>query len=611
MAMDLSSPSELRHWAETLRERIGDDQGDSRASKGDSNLPSELRSDLLEAVDLLVNQLNQPNEFSSFQPNLDDGLGEEIAEVIDATLAQWQSSIIAAVEQSASRELEKNQRLARELCSSLDEQNARAADQHALLAERINESVRLQSKTSRQRKSIARDLRARKAEGLLAVERQREAIRQQIRSEVELEISATYQDEQDRLAHELLQLQDASGVTQADYERALKQVDELLEENKALKEAADQESGQQWQAQLEAADETRTALEDEVLELSGQLEQLQKELDAAHTNAKEDDNLHSELAEARTQIAALESKALELESAAEALANTEHELAEVKQLCAELETQLEAQPSDDSEETFRLEREELEQEIDRLTDELQNREVPPSDSNSEEIQATLHEYERRLADIEAENAELVEQNSDLATQIAKIQVSATGSKPHMQFDQESLSWEERKLLILQQLENETDEANDDPVQQEVQLARQLEVKDLVETTEAEIARRDREIEELRSIVEQQSNTSQGVAIGAAAIAQMFESDDLIKQERNKLKDIQQEWEEKLRQAEIDLSMERAKLARERSQLEAELEKVKQAQDNETLHDEIQEKVKGRKRKWLEHLGLKDEGTNTK
>lgn len=608
MAMDLSSPSELRQWAETLKERIGGENEGSRQSKGDSKLPTELRDDLLEAVDLLVSQLNQPGEFSGFEPNFDNGLGEEIAEVIDATLAQWQSSIVAAVEQSASRELEKNQRLARELCSSLDEQNARLAEQHTLLAERLSESLRMQSRTSRQRKSIAKDLRAQKAEGLLAIERQRQQLREQIYSEVELEISTTYQDEQDRLAEELRHLQEASAATQAELEQSLNQVSELLAENKKLKEAAEHDPGQQWQEQLEAASQNQASLEEEVLELSSQLEQLQKQLEAAQVNSQEEE-LRNELTEARNQILELENETSQLKAAADALANTEHELAEVKQLCVELETQLESQISDNaSHDTLRQEHDELRQEIDRLTAELQQAAENAASSDSEETRTTLREYERRLADIEAENTELVEQNSDLAAQIAKFQVSATGSKPHMQFDQESLSWEERKRLILQQLEDETDDATDDPVQQAAHVARQLEVKDLVETTEAEIARRDREIEELRSIVEQQSNTSQGVAIGAAAIAQMFESDDLIKQERSKLKNIQQEWEEKLRQAEIDLSMERAKLARERSQLEAELEKVKQAQDNETLHDEIEEKVKGRKRKWLEHLGLKDEGT---
>jgi hypothetical protein len=94
-----------------------------------------------------------------------------------------------------------------------------------------------------------------------------------------------------------------------------------------------------------------------------------------------------------------------------------------------------------------------------------------------------------------------------------------------------------------------------------------------------------------------------VAIGAAAIAQMFDTDELIQQERQKLKEIQLEWETKLRQAEIDLSMERAKLARERTQLESELEEAKRC----LPADAATEVAKGgRTRKWLEHLGLKDE-----
>ena len=59
----------------------------------------------------------------------------------------------------------------------------------------------------------------------------------------------------------------------------------------------------------------------------------------------------------------------------------------------------------------------------------------------------------------------------------------------------------------------------------------------------------------------------------------------------KLREIQKSWEEKLRQAEIDISMERAKLGRERSQLE---EKLKQM--NENKEDEEEEKRKGLQRR---------------
>ena len=163
-----------------------------------------------------------------------------------------------------------------------------------------------------------------------------------------------------------------------------------------------------------------------------------------------------------------------------------------------------------------------------------------------------------------------------------------------------MTWEERKALILQQLAADEDEP-DEEVQSE-----RIQIDEVLRTTQREIERRDREIAELQSLVEQQAGARDGVAIGAAAIAQVLDADQLIAEERQKLKDIQHEWEEKLRQAEIDLSMERAKLARERIQLEIQLEEAKAADASTNENPAVSnDRPQGRTRRWLEHLGLKD------
>ncbi len=199
------------------------------------------------------------------------------------------------------------------------------------------------------------------------------------------------------------------------------------------------------------------------------------------------------------------------------------------------------------------------------------------------------------SDLEAELAQLRRQNAELSAQLAEQQSATRLNAPHLNRAHESLTWEERKRLILQQLEDETTESTPELEQHK------LEVTEIMRTTQAEIERRDAEIAELRSIVEQQSNTSAGVAIGAAAIAQLVDSDELIQQEREKLRTIQKEWEDKLRQAEIELSMERAKLARERSLLEEQLRQQAALPKPEPVKTEGGKPV----RKWLEHLGLRE------
>ncbi|GIW98589.1 MAG: hypothetical protein KatS3mg111_1922 [Pirellulaceae bacterium] len=225
------------------------------------------------------------------------------------------------------------------------------------------------------------------------------------------------------------------------------------------------------------------------------------------------------------------------------------------------------------------------------------------EQRDEELLAIKEQLEAALREIE----DLKQQNTDLASQLAKAQVSQSGHHSHINFDAESLPWEERKKRILAQLEAdeedvESDEAPEAASQRE---ETRLEVERIVALTDREIQRRDREIAELRMLVEQQAEAHQGVAVGAAAVAQMLESDALIVEERRKLQEIQQQWEEKLRQAEIDLSMERAKLARQRRELEAEREQLRNQLE---VLEKSATTPTGRRRRWLDHLGLGDDGS---
>ena len=79
-----------------------------------------------------------------------------------------------------------------------------------------------------------------------------------------------------------------------------------------------------------------------------------------------------------------------------------------------------------------------------------------------------------------------------------------------------------------------------------------------------IAEKDREIAELNRLLEQQSGNIGEVAIGAAAIGAALDNDELVQQERERLVVLQEEWTEKLRKAEVEISVERATFAREKA-----------------------------------------------
>ena len=220
---------------------------------------------------------------------------------------------------------------------------------------------------------------------------------------------------------------------------------------------------------------------------------------------------------------------------------------------------------------------------------------------------------QRIAELQDELSELRQQNNDLASQVANSSVQRTVSDASSGCN-EALSWEERKKLILQQMEEgsfdsesfvsevrpeESDESLDP-----VTYVRQL--HDEIANVREEAERRDKEIHELRSLLDEQSTTcDSGVAIGAAAIAEMIDADELVQQERERLQLLQEEWEEKFRQGEIEASLERAKLSRERlelarknSELEEQLEHIRR--ENRGVDDSGTPS-----RRWLTKLGLTD------
>jgi hypothetical protein len=99
-----------------------------------------------------------------------------------------------------------------------------------------------------------------------------------------------------------------------------------------------------------------------------------------------------------------------------------------------------------------------------------------------------------------------------------------------------------------------------------------------------------------------------VAVGAAALGEVLDSDSIVHEERQKLKELQDQWREKLRQAEIDISIERAKLARDKAQIEEKLLTLgKRADPPETETGQSAAAAKPARGRWLERLGLKDAG----
>ena len=229
-------------------------------------------------------------------------------------------------------------------------------------------------------------------------------------------------------------------------------------------------------------------------------------------------------------------------------------------------------------------------------------------ANDSEWQIESRRLRQKIRQLESENSELHSQNEELATKIATSKIQETAPENSLEAG-EMLSWEERKRLILLQMEEDSFDAN--------QFAASLsdEIKSGKETPGAfidrlrlEIEHRDEEIAELRNLLDQQAETrSDGTAIGASAIADMLDADELIAHERRKLQQLQVEWEEKFREGEIEASLERAKLSRERQEVSAKQQELElQLEQLQREYRQANVASGSSSRRWLAKLGLADE-----
>ena len=194
--------------------------------------------------------------------------------------------------------------------------------------------------------------------------------------------------------------------------------------------------------------------------------------------------------------------------------------------------------------------------------------------------------------------ELRDKNASLEKQLAQ---SGNGAPTAEQAPSEGLDWEAQKRQILAALETESDEES------EKDAKKRLKIEEVIQTTDRVVAEKDREIDELKKLLEEQSSQVGSVAVGAAAFAEMLDQDAIIQEERENLSRLQEELQEKLRSAEIDISIQRAKIARERVEIDEQMRVLgRNNTDNASAENgQSQEPDKPVRGRWLSRLGLKD------
>lgn len=196
-----------------------------------------------------------------------------------------------------------------------------------------------------------------------------------------------------------------------------------------------------------------------------------------------------------------------------------------------------------------------------------------ADTSGEDLPDGSEELRRRYALALEDLRRLEAENQKLREELEKRRSRSNSVAPETAEE----NWEAFKRRIWERLEEEGQEKGESS--EEAHRRERVEIQEVIQRTEAILAAKDQELETLRHLLENQTANLGTMAVGAAAVGQLLDQDEILRQQRETLQRLEAEWREKLRQAEVEISVERAALARQRAELE---EKYRQL---EQLHQE--------------------------
>ena len=220
----------------------------------------------------------------------------------------------------------------------------------------------------------------------------------------------------------------------------------------------------------------------------------------------------------------------------------------------------------------------------------------PGTDNREEIDRLQRRLEMATQEIRELKQQMQQQEARPAPSSSARAAPSRAAAP----DSQSFDWETRKKMLLQELETDFDGS------QPAQAKEKLRLEDVIRETDRIIAEKDRELEELRQLLEANASDSATTKTDNVAREQLLDADEIIAAERAKLLQLQHDWQEKLRKTEVEISIERAKIARERLQLEEKVRAIQvhsdQIEDDARKSDDSKSGNPPRGR-WLNRLGL--------
>jgi chromosome segregation ATPase len=225
--------------------------------------------------------------------------------------------------------------------------------------------------------------------------------------------------------------------------------------------------------------------------------------------------------------------------------------------------------------------------------------APPDPENARQMEDLHRRFEMAVDDVR----QLKRRNAELEEELAALQAGAAqpaGGEP-------AVDWESTKRRLMAQLQDDGEQFGGNLSDDE-----RLTVEGAIRITDDVVSQRDQEIAALKQRLAEQPETPvpKPTPPSDAAVAEVLDRDALVQEERKRLLALQNEWQDKMRQAEVEISVQRAKIARERSDLEEKMRvledgKASLAADQASGTPRSPEDLKKPARRWLERLGLKE------
>jgi chromosome segregation ATPase len=262
---------------------------------------------------------------------------------------------------------------------------------------------------------------------------------------------------------------------------------------------------------------------------------------------------------------------------------------------AELEQELARRPETDDDGNI-AELIHLRSERDGLVERVEELESQPDTHIDPDTQHQMSDIQRRFEMAVEDVRELKTLNAKLEAQLAD-----SGPRSASTADSGGMDWESQKRRMLDSLSDDADA--DDPAAYRERAT----IEGTIRITDDVVAKKDDEISRLREQLAAQQHASAD-ADNEANVNELLDADEVIQQHRKRLAQLEKETEAKLRATELELSIERAKIARKQVELNdwrAELESMQASNSKNDSGTAIGVP----KRRWLSKLGLggDDEG----